>query len=134
MWSFKRKRVDKARDIEFPAWISRLTDAGDRQVLTSMVNKGANLEKPREMIFCIQASDENAKKIKQDAEAMGWKFAVAGTTANDAGEPIVLIDLIDDEYVISLESFERDSLAFDRLARKYNAERDGWYASTSPGE
>jgi thermostable 8-oxoguanine DNA glycosylase len=113
-----------------PGWVKNYPDEDDKEVFKSLIKNGANLDEPRELIFCIYASRENADKIIKVAKQAGWQCDV-DQSADPTPEPgeEYFVEVKKDGYVITPDAFTEDKEKMEVLARKYDAAYDGWYAS-----
>lgn len=124
MWNFRLRR-----DKRLPEWVGSLPFEGDRQTVYSLVQAGANLAEPREMIFCVYATKKGATGIQRDSKQYGWTCSVQEAATSSAGEQEYLIELKQSGYILNLKNFLDDKTSIQSLAKKYGAVYDGWYAS-----
>lgn len=128
-WHKLLKRPKK--DLE---WIADLPDESDRKVLHNMLNRGTDLNMPREMFFTMFATESGAKKIAAEAP-QGWEPFVQSLEKPQIIEPDgpelnISIEFRQDNYVIGFNNFTSDQIMFQKLAVKYGGYCDGWYASS----
>ncbi|HYH75525.1 MAG TPA: ribonuclease E inhibitor RraB [Candidatus Saccharimonadales bacterium] len=114
-----------------PHWVKVFPDEGDRDVFKTMLRNGANLDEPREIIFCMYASRPNADKIVKAVRQKGWQCDVEKSADPDAAQSDQdhFIEVKKDGYVITADSFTEDKQLMVTLADKFQADYDGWYAS-----
>lgn len=114
-----------------PEWLDQITDDGDREVMVQLVKSGADLDQPREMIFCVYAKTENVEDFIKEIKNMDWDCEV--NEAHDESGQIRadewFVEIKRDGYVIAPQSFNQDRQGIEKLSLKYNADYDGWYAS-----
>ena len=124
MWSFRSKD-----NKQLPTWIASLPFERDRQTVVSLLQAGAKLDEPREMIFCVYASKESAVKIQNESKRYGWNCTVSKSANPNAGKLAYFLELKQTGYALNLKNFMDDKTSIQSLVEKYGAEYDGWYAS-----
>jgi Regulator of ribonuclease activity B len=113
-----------------PRWVREYPIELDRVALTALIKKGKiKIDEPREMnfqLFNFSSAKSLAAAISK-AELDGW--SCRSEKQADNSELATLI-ATKSEYVISEEQYKRDTIFFFRLAEMYDAEYDGWFASS----
>ena len=103
---------------------------GDRQVLAALVEAGADLSEPRDLVHYLYVPTEQAA---QDAAAelrgLGYTAeaqAAAGAGPGDQNPWLVLANV---DAVVDEERIGQERARFEELARTHGGEYDGWEAA-----
>lgn len=113
-----------------PAWVKDLDDADpNKTIYLQLIEHGEKkLETPREAAFAIMniSNKEDAENIAYYAEQEKW---IPEISFDDEDKTNYWVECTKKDYVISKDRVDEDEAYFTKLARLYDAEYDGWYAS-----
>lgn len=112
-----------------PKWITEFPYELDREALLTLArnSKGA-LGDPREMNFVLFgfADQDDLDGAKDMVEKAGWVCEIQ-VQSDDSSKK--LLTATKSDYVISHEQYLTDSNFFQRVAKMYGVDYDGWFAS-----
>jgi len=99
----------------------------DLAVLGQLMKAGADLTKPRHVVFYSYASSEQvAQALKSDVEAGGYTAAVREPLPQQPGQWAV----VSETHAVTSPDFVREADDFFQgLADRHGADYDGWEAS-----
>ena len=112
-----------------PTWIKRYPIKLDRAALVQLSQKSkGSFEQPREMNFCLNGvlNDRHLlKELVQRISDEGWECSIRP----DVNEPSKLsLTATKRNYIVTEDSYTRDTAFFNMLAGLYNTQYDGWFA------
>ena len=98
----------------------------DRQVLTALLNAGADLAAPRHVLHFIYDLVDEASARQAAAEVEGWQTSVKPPPE---GYETWSVTFERQGYVLSPENVAADAAAFSAAASAHGGHYDGWEAS-----
>jgi hypothetical protein len=112
-----------------PAWVKNYPHQMDKATLTLLAKKSKGpFDKPREMNFALYhfTINENLKAAIDVINAQGWEIS---TQKAEDGSGKIMLTATKDQYIINEENYNNDVAFFQRIAKMYDADYDGWFAS-----
>jgi hypothetical protein len=112
-----------------PAWVKNYPHQMDKAALTLLAKKSKGpFDKPREMNFVLYSftAREKLDAAVDAIQAQGWKTS---TEKQEDGSDKILLTATKDQYIINEENYNNDVAFFQRIAKMYDADYDGWFAS-----
>ena len=120
------RRKPDGEELHFEV-VSRTDDPveGNRQVLEQLREQGADLAQPRSTDFYLYLrTREDADAVAEALRAEGYD--VRGRPSADPESERPWLVLASREFAVGEESIEQADAFFNELAKRYDAEYDGW--------